>query len=77
MLAGTFEAWANSDPHFKINWLGTEKHYDLVSLGGGIEQRCTDCVSENPIPAAVWLFGTVLAGGAGYGRWRKKRKQAA
>jgi len=20
------------------------------------------------------LFGTVLAGGAGYGRWRKKRK---
>jgi hypothetical protein len=22
----------------------------------------------------VWLFGTVLAGGAGYGRWRKKRK---
>ena len=30
-----------------------------------------------PIPGAVWLFGTVLAGGAGYGRWRKKRKQAA
>ena len=27
-----------------------------------------------PIPGAVWLFGTVLAGGAGYGRWRKKRK---
>ena len=27
-----------------------------------------------PIPGAVWLFGTVLAGGAGFGRWRKKRK---
>jgi len=22
------------------------------------------------------LFGTVIAGGAGYGRWRKKRKAA-
>jgi len=30
--------------------------------------------SPTPIPGAVWLFGTVLAGGAGYGRWRKKRK---
>ena len=27
-----------------------------------------------PLPGAVWLFGTVLAGGAGFGRWRKKRK---
>ena len=34
-------------------------------------------VSENPIPGALWLFGTVIAGGAGYSRWRKKRKQAA
>ena len=31
---------------------------------------------ETPIPGAVWLFGTVIAGGAGYGRWRKKRKAA-
>jgi len=30
-----------------------------------------------PIPGAVWLFGTVIAGGAGYGRWRRKRKQIA
>ena len=29
---------------------------------------------QTPIPGAVWLFGTVLAGGASYGRWRKKRK---
>ena len=33
--------------------------------------------AQTPIPGAVWLFGTVLAGGAGYGRWRKKRKQIA
>ena len=30
--------------------------------------------NETPLPGAVWLFGTVLAGGAGFGRWRKKRK---
>jgi hypothetical protein len=29
-----------------------------------------------PIPGAVWLFGTVLAGGAGYGRWRKRKQSA-
>jgi hypothetical protein len=34
-------------------------------------------VSENPIPGALWLFGTVIAGGAGYSRWRKRRKQTA
>jgi hypothetical protein len=29
-----------------------------------------------PLPAAAWLFGTVLAGGVGIGRWRRKRKAA-
>ena len=46
---------------------------------GATSTLCLDCtVNEQtpgtPIPGAVWLFGTVLAGGAGYGRWRKKRK---
>jgi hypothetical protein len=27
-----------------------------------------------PIPGALWLFGSVLAGGAGIHRWRRKRK---
>jgi hypothetical protein len=27
-----------------------------------------------PLPAAVWLFGTVLAGGVGVSRWRKRRQ---
>ena len=59
----------------------------LVSLNTGlvgsgilrVEENCTNCENppETPIPGAVWLFGTVLAGGAGYGRWRKKRKQVA
>lgn len=30
-----------------------------------------------PLPAAVWLFGTVIAGGAGFGRWRKAKKTRA
>jgi len=29
-----------------------------------------------PIPGAVWLFGTVLAGGAGFSRWRKRKQTA-
>ena len=33
-------------------------------------------LAGTPLPGAVWLFGTVLAAGAGYGRWRKKRKAA-
>jgi hypothetical protein len=30
-----------------------------------------------PLPGAVWLFGTVLAGGAGFGRWRKRKAKRA
>jgi hypothetical protein len=32
---------------------------------------------ETPLPAAVFLFGTVLAGGAGFGAIRRRRKAAA
>jgi len=52
-----------------------------VDLSLGVTPFCVgaQCPGEEnppgtPIPGAVWLFGTVLAGGAGYGRWRKKRK---
>jgi len=43
-----------------------------------VNAQCTNCENPpgTPIPGAVWLFGTVIAGGAGYGRWRKKRKAA-
>jgi len=30
-----------------------------------------------PLPAAVWLMGSVLAGAAGFGRWRRKRTTQA
>ena len=79
VTSGNFLAWAASDPHFKINWEGTKNNYDLLSVGGsgvGINPLCTvNCdPTVTPIPGAVWLFRTVLAGGAGFGRWRKRRK---
>ena len=51
----------------------------LVGFAGlSVEEQCTNCENPpgTPIPGAVWLFGTVLAGGAGYGRWRKRKQTA-
>jgi hypothetical protein len=31
---------------------------------------------ETPLPAAVWLMGTVLGGGAGVGAWRRRKQRA-
>lgn len=31
---------------------------------------------ETPLPAAVWMFGSVLAGAGGVAGWRRKRKAA-
>jgi hypothetical protein len=33
--------------------------------------------NPTPLPAAVWLLGSVLAGGAGFGRWRKRKAKSA
>ena len=65
---------------FTIDIFGTNAKTGLVgSTNLVVEEQCTNgsCDMQNPIPGAVWLFGTVLAGGAGFGRWRKKRKQVA
>ena len=54
------------------------KHFQISDL----QEVCTgECGGGGPhlgtpLPAAVWLFGSVLAGGAGIGRWRKRRKAA-
>jgi hypothetical protein len=50
--------------------------------GDGI---CTSCGTNagdpppvpTPIPAALWLFGSVLAGTVGVGKWRRRQKKAA
>ena len=33
--------------------------------------------NETPIPGAVWLLGSVLGGGAGFKKWRNRRRNAA
>jgi hypothetical protein len=32
---------------------------------------------ETPLPAAVWLMGTILGGGAGVGAWRRRKQRVA
>lgn len=31
---------------------------------------------ETPLPAAVWLMGSILGGGAGVGAWRRRKQRA-
>jgi hypothetical protein len=40
-------------------------------------QQPGDVIRPTPLPAAVWLFGSVLAGGAGFGHWRKRKAKSA
>lgn len=72
--SGSFTGW---DPGFKIDWNGSKNNYNLVSLPlaptFGPGPGPAPAPGDTPIPGALWLFGTVLAGGAGFGRWRKKR----
>ena len=42
-----------------------------------IDEVSVTTTSPTPLPAAVWLFGSVLAGGAGFGSWRKRKAKSA
>jgi hypothetical protein len=47
----------------------------------GLEQVCPEGVicnhqSAAPLPAAVWLMGSILGGGAGAGAWRRRKQRA-
>ena len=35
------------------------------------------CANGYAAAGAVWLLGSVLAGGAGFGRWRKRKAKNA
>ena len=77
---------ANAGAFLLTDFVGQD--FDFTAIAGQptfyisgltwVDSQCTNCENPpgTPIPGAVWLFGTVIAGGAGYGRWRKKRKAA-
>jgi hypothetical protein len=66
---------ANTSIDIKISAgfdMGNDTYYiDNVSLTGDAA-----AVATTPIPGAAFLMGTVLAGGVGFGSYRRKRKSA-
>ena len=47
----------------------------FVQCGPGAGISCPNFQNPTPLPGAVWLFGTVLAGAAGVGGWRRKKRK--
>lgn len=41
---------------------------------GSVDLPHSEQFSTTPLPAAAWLFGSVIMGGAGMKRWRKRRQ---
>jgi hypothetical protein len=65
--------WEISPGNFELfigNWLSDRIGQLSVSevTGGGSAEATT------PLPGALWLFGSTLAGAASIGKWRRKRK---
>ena len=64
---------------------GTPSDKDFDDMVLKVTASCpeTGCLTkgggpgDTPLPAAVWLLGSVLAGGAGFGRWRKRKAKRA
>jgi hypothetical protein len=77
LASGNFLSW---DPSFKIDWNGSQNNYSLVSEVIPLGPNGTPFgvpPGETPLPAAVWLFGSALGGGAMLLRRRKKVRQDA
>jgi hypothetical protein len=65
------------------NYTGLVGNWELIYVeANGLPAVLTfdvsrsDEIQPTPLPAAVWLMGTVLAGGAGFGSWRKRKARA-
>ena len=49
--------------------------FEVANVFAGFTQITTQ--NETPLPGALWLFGSVLAGAAGFNKYRRKRNLAA
>jgi hypothetical protein len=63
--------------HFTVFFSDPIKYATLYGIACGEDHPCASPLSTTPLPAAVWLFGSVLAGGAGFGRWRRRKANSA
>jgi hypothetical protein len=74
LASGNFLTWT---PAFKIDWNGNQNNYSLVSEAIPLGPNGTPFSNppgETPLPAAAWLFGSALGGGALMLRRRKKAR---
>jgi hypothetical protein len=73
LAAGTTEGdWTISSQGFS--------HANLYAQQCTTDSPCApagNTPATTPLPGALWLFGSVVAGSAAYGRWRKRRKAAS
>lgn len=52
--------------------------FEFAGLTGCATDNCRDpAPGETPVPGAALLMGSVLAGGAGFGAWRRRRSKVA
>jgi len=70
--------FAGYDPHLKIDWVGSNNNYDLVSLAVGITGTCVDCTPTPQItvvePASILALGSGLVGMLGGAGWIRRRR---
>jgi hypothetical protein len=77
LASGNFLAWAAGAPDFKIDWLGSQNNYDLVSQNFVGSIGPTPQITPTPLPGAVWMFGAGLGGLGLLMRRRRKQNQEA
>jgi MYXO-CTERM domain-containing protein len=69
--ANAWDAYAPDGPHLKIDWVGSQNNYDLVSAAVGV-------TTSTPVPApgnTLGLLGLGLIGIVGAVGWRRRRQQ--
>jgi hypothetical protein len=81
VTADTAGVWTNYTTDLKIDWVGSQNNYDLVSLpitvtGGGTQQcanpPCTTSVME---PGSMAMLGSSLVGMLGGAGWINRRRR--